>query len=360
MRLGLILYGNLTMQSGGFLYDRLLVEHLRRRGHEVQEISLPWRHYALGLADNLSPALLARLAAVPADLFLQDELAHPSLFFLNRQLRRRLSRPVVAIVHHLRCQEDRPSWQNRLYQAVERRYFHAVDGFIYNSRDTRQAVEKLLSVPKPFVVASPGGDRLGRTLNGLEIISRSQGTGPLRILFLGNLIPRKGLHLLVDALATQPRQNWELLVVGSPAFDPAYSRAIQRQVERLGLTAQVRFYGHRDGAPLAALFAGSHLLAVPSSLEGFGIVYLEAAACGKPSVAGLAGGTGNAVVDGVTGLRIDGADGAQVEAALTALLTDEARAAALGRNGLERTVRDFSWDRVAEQTALLQERGTAR
>ena len=46
MRLGLILYGNLTMQSGGFLYDRLLVEHLRRRGHEVQEISLPWRHYA--------------------------------------------------------------------------------------------------------------------------------------------------------------------------------------------------------------------------------------------------------------------------------------------------------------------------
>jgi len=92
---------------------------------------------------------------------------------------------------------------------------------------------------------------------------------------------------------------------------------------------------------------------IEGDTEGFGIVYLEAAACGKPAIAGLAGGTGNAVVDGVTGLRIDGADGAQVTAALATLLTDEARAATLGRNGLERTVRDFSWDRVAEQTAQL-------
>ena len=297
----------------------------------------------LGLADNLSPALLARLAAVPADLFLQDELAHPSLFFLNRQLRRRLSRPVVAIVHHLRCQEDRPSWQNRLYQAVERRYFHAVDGFIYNSRDTRQAVEKLLSVPKPFVVASPGGDRLGRTLNGEEIISRSQGTGPLRILFLGNLIPRKGLHLLVDALATQPRQNWELLVVGSPAFDPAYSRAIQRQVERLGLTAQVRFYGHRDGAPLAALFAGSHLLAVPSSLEGFGIVYLEAMSFGLPIIAAGKGGANELVTQGQNGFLVPPGDVAALTQYLTLFLTDRERLVSMSLDARKRFERHPTW-----------------
>ena len=93
---------------------------------------------------------------------------------------------------------------------------------------------------------------------------------------------------------------------------------------------------------------------VEGDTEGFGIVYLEAAACGKPAVAGLAGGTGSAVVDGVTGLRIDGTDQAQVQEALTALLTDRARATQLGQNGRERTVRDFSWDRVAEQTAAIR------
>jgi phosphatidylinositol alpha-1,6-mannosyltransferase len=92
---------------------------------------------------------------------------------------------------------------------------------------------------------------------------------------------------------------------------------------------------------------------IEGDTEGFGIVYLEAAACGKSAIAGLAGGTGNAVVDSVTGLRVDGADEAAVQRALIELLADPDKAHTLGMNGLERTVRDFSWDRVAEQTARL-------
>ena len=83
MRLGLVVYGSLDTVSGGFLYDRQLVRHLRSRGDEVEVISIPWRPYARGLLDNLSPALFKRLSRAAFELLLEDELAHPSLFRLN-------------------------------------------------------------------------------------------------------------------------------------------------------------------------------------------------------------------------------------------------------------------------------------
>ena len=118
---------------------------------------MPWRPYGRGLLDNLSPALLERLRRASFDLLLQDELVHPSLFRLNHWLRRRVSYPLVAIVHHLRCCEARPAWQNRLYRQVERQYLTSVDGFIFNSHTTRIEVERLAGAGRPAVVAPPGG-----------------------------------------------------------------------------------------------------------------------------------------------------------------------------------------------------------
>jgi len=84
--------------------------------------------------------------------------------------------------------------------------------------------------------------------------------------------------------------------------------------------------------------------------EGFGIVFIEAAACGKPSLAGEAGGTGSAVLNEATGLRVDGESLEAVTAGLRRLLTDPAWAAALGDAGRARVAKEFSWSRVAEKT----------
>ena len=89
---------------------------------------------------------------------------------------------------------------------------------------------------------------------------------------------------------------------------------------------------------------------VGNDTEGFGMVYIEAAACGKASLAGKAGGTGAAVLDGITGLRIDGASLNEVVAALEKLLTDEQLSRELGANGCDRSKRNFSWERVAQRT----------
>jgi phosphatidylinositol alpha-1,6-mannosyltransferase len=84
--------------------------------------------------------------------------------------------------------------------------------------------------------------------------------------------------------------------------------------------------------------------------EGFGMVFIEAAACGKPSLAGEAGGTAAAVLHEVTGIRVDGASVDQVTAALARLLQDPVLATELGRAGLERVRHQFAWEKIALAT----------
>jgi hypothetical protein len=125
MRIALLIYGSLDIVSGGYLYDRKIVEYLRSQGDQVEVISLPWRSYVKHLRDNFSQDLLRRLEQLSVDFLLQDELNHPSLFWLNRQLRPKVYYPILAIVHHLRSSESRPAWQNSLYRQIELRYLEA-------------------------------------------------------------------------------------------------------------------------------------------------------------------------------------------------------------------------------------------
>jgi phosphatidylinositol alpha-1,6-mannosyltransferase len=83
------------------------------------------------------------------------------------------------------------------------------------------------------------------------------------------------------------------------------------------------------------------------------MVFIEAAACGKPSLAGKDGGTGSAVIDGVTGLRVDGNRVADVAHGLQRMLVSPDLRIAMGKAGAERVEREFDWDVVASGTAAL-------
>ena len=119
MRVGLVIYGELDTPTGGYLYDRMLVEHLTAAGDDVEVISLPWRSYGRHLCDNASPSLVRRLDGARFDVLLQDELDHPSLVVTNRRRRNRDARPVVAVVHVLRASEHAGSRLRSLYAAAE-------------------------------------------------------------------------------------------------------------------------------------------------------------------------------------------------------------------------------------------------
>ena len=310
MHIGLIIYGSLDTLTGGYLYDRLLVEHLRRQGDQVDIISLPWRNYGRHLGDNFSRNLYGRLRHAPFDALLQDELNHPSLFWLNQRLRRSVRYPIVTIVHLLRCSEPRPAWHNRLYRWVERRYLFGLDGLVFNSQTTQVAVEQLVGSSHPCVVAYPGGDHLPPALTPQQIKARTQQPGPLRILFVGNLTPVKGLHTLLQALEHVPSDRWCLTVVGSLTMDPDYVYSIRRQIDASAWDERVRLLGVCPNAEVATHLMHHQVLAVPSLYEAFGIAYLEAMGFGLPVIGSTAGGAHELITQGEHGFLVAPGDAA--------------------------------------------------
>jgi glycosyltransferase involved in cell wall biosynthesis len=299
MRIGLLIYGRLETLSGGYLYDRQLVRLLRQQGDEVDVISLAASSYGRHLTYNLNQELFAYLRQANYDLLLQDELCHPSLFWLNEQLRPHVRYPIASIVHHLRQDERHPRWFQPLYRAVEQRYLAATDAFICNSRTTRIRVESLLPNPAayPTMVAYPGGDHLQPEISPHAIVARAQRPGPLRILFVGNLIPRKGLHTLLAALNYLPARYWRLDIVGDPTVDPGYVRRHIMPFDR----GQIINHGAVSDAALTALYSQSHVLALPSQYEGFGIVYMEAMGYGLPVIGSTAGAASEIITHGKNG-----------------------------------------------------------
>ncbi|MFA5111140.1 MAG: glycosyltransferase family 4 protein [Desulfobaccales bacterium] len=353
MHVGLLIYGSLDTISGGFIYDRRLVSYLRRQGDRVEVIALPWRSYGLSLLDNLDRGLRRRLDQAPFDLLLQDELVHPSCFRLNGREPRPY--PLIAVVHHLRCREHRPAWQNRLYRLVEKRYLTSLDGFICVSRTTQKDVQALMGRERPLVVASPGRDGLPGAVTRDRIRIRALAPEPLQIIFVGNLIPRKELHTLIAALTSLPRNDWRLTVAGSPDPDPAYARAIRRQIQGAGLNSRVTLLGALPPGELAARCEASHLLAVPSSYEGFGIVYLEGMHFGLPAIAGTDGAARELVHHGENGYLVPPGDAVTLARYLKGLLEDREILLRLALSAHHTAAAHPTWDdSAARSRAFLQ------
>jgi len=344
MRVGLTLYGSLDGRSGGFRYDRKLVAGLRAAGDTVEVVELPWRSYPRGLLDALSPSVRRRLA-VDVDVMLQDELAHPSLVGTNPGL----PYPTVSVVHHLRASE--PRRLRPLYRAVERRYLSSVDAAVCNSHATARSVEETGGPPADrTVVAPPAGDRFDPDLDAATVEDRAH-EGPLRAVFVGNLEPRKGLDTLVDAVE-RVEDPLRVTAVGRPT-DDRYVRHVEARVadsDRVRLTEQL------SDADLADVLRRSHVLAVPSRYEGFGIVYPEGMSFGLPAIATTAGGADEVVTDGETGFLVDPDDPGGVARALTTLARDRDRLARMGRSARRRYETHPDWEEtVGRVRALLAE-----
>lgn len=349
MRVGLIIYGDLQNISGGYIYDRKLVEHLRRKGDHVEVISLPWRGYSRHLGDNLSRTLWRRLYRASLDILVEDELNHPSLFWINRWLSDKTSYPIVSLVHHLRCSEHRPAWQNRLYRWIERLYLNSVNGFVFNSQTTARVVEGMISSRRPTVVAYPGGDRLNPKMERVQILKRARKRTPLQVIFVGNVIPRKGLDFLISGLYHLSPDTWHLEVIGSLTADPTYAQCIRHQIARKGLEDHVRLSGSLPDGELASRLAQSHVLAMPSSYEGFGIVYLEAMGFGLPAIASNAGATPELITHGREGFLMRPGDIAGLARCVEALHRDRRNLAKVSLAALERYREYPTWNESSER-----------
>ena len=182
-----------------------------------------------------------------------------------------------------------------------------------------------------------------------------------RLLALGRLVERKGVATVIAALAPLP--DAELVVAGGPNrrdLDTSDDyRLLREAAGRHGVADRVTFTGSIAQPDVPALIRFSDVVVCTPWYEPFGIVALEAMACGVPVVASAVGGLADSIVDQQTGWLVPARDPAALASALGQLLADPAKRAALGAAGVERARRRYSWRRVAAQTEAVYLRLTA-
>ena len=353
MRVGLMIYDSLDTVSGGYLYDRQLVHYLERCGDTVEVISLPNRRYTDKLKDNFSSKLVKKLKSADFDLILQDELNHPSLFHLNRQIQS-AHRPIISIVHHLHIMENHPNWVLPFYREIEKTYLTSVDGFIFNSETTKRTVETLINSEKPHVIANPAGNRFDQIeINEEEKCERHSPC--LRILFVGNIIPRKGLHTLLQAMAHLDNGMAQLRVVGNPHIDLDYRLKISDLIIDYRLLDQVTLMGQLSDEALLEQYQWADVLVMPSNYEGYGIVYLEGMRFGLPAIATNAGAAGELISHGQNGFLIDPNDFHSLMLHLRQLYSDRGLVGRMSHNARKRYNQHPTWlTSMARSRSFLQ------
>ncbi|PPF87837.1 glycosyl transferase [Subtercola sp. Z020] len=191
---------------------------------------------------------------------------------------------------------------------------------------------------------------------------------PHRIMTVGRLVPRKGVDLVIEALGlltATTRDDVELMIVGGSltpsiaASDPEVKRLLDL-AEGLGIGDRVRLRGQVNPAEMPAVLRSADIVVCAPWYEPFGIVPLEAMACGVPVIASAVGGLTDSVVNGVTGLLVPPRDPDAIAAAVADLLADPARLRAFGDAGRVRVRGRYSWTRVAAETARVYRQTIAR
>ncbi len=177
------------------------------------------------------------------------------------------------------------------------------------------------------------------------------GPEPL-LLYVGRLQPIKGLETLLEAMTRVDGAT--LLVIGGDQDEPENGHAVylREQVVALGLDRRVRFLGAQPQRRLRIFYAAADATVMPSYYESFGMVALEAMACGCPVVASSVGGLTTTIQDGVTGHLVPEGDPAALAERLAALLADDEARARLGREAA-RWAEAHRWPCVAEAVCRL-------
>jgi phosphatidylinositol alpha-1,6-mannosyltransferase len=304
--------------------------------------------YAKFLVASARLAVTHRFEAVHAGRVLPEGL-------IALVVARLTGRPCVVYAHG----EEITTWRQWRKLRAMRFVYRGADRVIANSEFTRDELMKLGVQGRRIAIVNPGVDirrfRPGIDAQDLRDLL-SIGSREHLILSVGRLSRRKGFDQVIRALPKLAARGidarYALIGVGE---DRAHLESLARE---LGVVDRIRFLGHVAVEELPRWYNAADVVAMPNreidgDTEGFGMVFIEAAACGKPVLAGRAGGTGAAVLDGETGLRVDGASLEAVVEGLDRILSSPGLAQELGGRGYERAVSAFAWERVAERVAAL-------
>lgn len=271
------------------------------------------------------------------------------LALMSSALRKSGVKKIIALTH------GHEVWWAKIFpfNFAIKRIGKSVDHLTYLGEFTRQAISKALTdkSAKEMVKIAPGIDT-AHFIPQPDAMQKRKDLGlqdKKIIISVGRLVHRKGQDKLIEAMPDVLRKipNAHLLIVG---VGP-YKNHLEKLVNKLSLKEDVTFAGRIMYDRLPSYLSAADLFAMPSrsrffglEVEGLGIVYLEASACGIPVVAGNSGGAPDAVLEGVTGLCVDGTNVAEIASAVIEICSDAERASHMGAAGRNWIVDQWRWD----------------
>lgn len=342
--------GDLNATTGGYHYDRSLIEAVRRAGHGMRPVVLPG-DFPFPTATEMARAT-DMLAALPGnEVVIIDGLAFGAL---PDAAVARIAAPIVALVHHPLAHESYlpPETAARL-AAQERRNLARAAHVIVPSPHIRDVLLADYGVAENDVTVL----RPGRSGEPRPSTERAKDDPPL-ILSVGLLHPRKGHDTLVDALAMLGDLDWHAVIVGTPWQD-GFETRLRDRIAGAGLTDRVEIAGRVPDDRLRDLYDRAHLFALATRYEGYGIVFDEALLNGLPIVATTAGAVPGTVPPDA-GRLVPPDDPAAFATALRGLLSDPVAHAGAVEAARSAARSLPSWDDTGRELLAVLDRVTGR
>lgn len=324
--------GQLDQLTGGYLFDRHIVEGLRRRGWVVRVIEFT------GRGPKANAAALAGVADGTKTVVDGLALAKNGEAVAVQARRLRL----IAFVHGPLAQESGlPPAEVKLAAEREAALLSRLRGVLCPSRKTAVAVESYGVSPDRIAIVAPGTVKPNTRLRPRR--------GPVRaLLCVANLLPRKGHRVLVEALARIRDLDWNLLCVGSLERDPPTTRSVRRMISAAGLERRITLAGEWPPQSVAHAYRTADAFVLPSFHEGYGMVFAEAMAHGLPLIATTAGAIPE-TVPSEAALLVPPGDAAALARALRRVIVEPALAARLAVGSRAASARLLDWPKATEE-----------
>ena len=270
------------------------------------------------------------------------------LGLLSKGLRRAGVKEIVALTH------GHEVWWSKVFPftLAMKIISRQVNTLTYLGEFTRNAISKSVTkvAAQSMVKIAPGIDTDHFSPQDARELRNELGLSEKKVIVsVGRLVHRKGQDVLIEAMPAIIKDvpDAHLLMIG----EGPYRGYLENRVKALGIQESVTFIGRIQYVDLPMYLCVGDLFVMPSrsrlaglEVEGLGIVYLEASACGLPVIAGDSGGAPDAVLEGQTGLVVDGTQKAEVASAVVELLLDPERSQAMGIRGREWIIQEWRWE----------------
>ena len=294
MRILLVIYGNINQISGGYLYDKIVIEYLKKKGDMVDIFEIQPKFYLLSMFDNFFNKNLQKiLKNNNYDLIIIDELVAPSVFFLI--LINKNKKKILTLVHHLKISEKINFIFKFFAFFIEKILLNNSEYLVVNSNTTLKICKKLLKNDKKTLVCKPGYKILTKSQKYYQLPSNFKDK--VILLSVGNVIKRKNHLFLIECLKEIKNLDWAFIIVGNNNLNKNYTNKILKKIKKYKLEKQIIFTGRIEDEYLIDIYQQSNIFVFPSLYEGYGIVLAESLSFGLPFVGFDCGALNEVVFD---------------------------------------------------------------